>query len=314
MITIPQIPWLTVIEAHRQVAAFVLVGAHLSILEPQEDTLLFEWSLLIGESKAFGRDIGDSCDFFHPKMISTRSRIHEESKEVVARVELAVVIPTLDEELMIGRCLESVGVHEGVEMVVVDGGSGDRTREAARRAGARVIDARRGRGGQLNAGALATRAERLLFLHADCRLPNGWLAAVNQALDNRQNSLVCFRLRTVSTSLSEPSAISRLVLRLFDLRSHGFRLPYGDQGFAVRRESFDEVGGFEEIPLMEDLVFARACRRLGRVCRLPLEITTTARRFENRPFTTGLMFTVYPILFRLGVRPQTLGRWYGVER
>jgi rSAM/selenodomain-associated transferase 2 len=233
---------------------------------------------------------------------------------VVAGVDLAVVVPTLDEELTIGRCVESVGTHGGVEVVVVDGGSGDRTREAARRAGARVIEGARGRGQQLNAGALATRAGRLLFLHADCRLPHSWLTAVQEALDDPQNSLVCFRLRTVSTALSEPSAWGRILLRLFDLRSRGFRLPYGDQGFAVRRDTFDQVGGFEEILLMEDVAFARACRGLGKVCRLPMEITTTARRFENRPFTTALMFTFFPVLYRLGVHPSTLSRWYGVAR
>ena len=229
-------------------------------------------------------------------------------------MELAVVIPTLDEELMIGGCLESVGAHDGLDVVVVDGGSTDRTCDAARRAGARVVKAGRGRGRQLNAGALATRADRLLFLHADCRLPDGWLTAVRRALDDRQNSLVCFRLRTVSSAFTEPSAMSRFLLRVFDLRSRGFRLPYGDQGFAVRRDTFIEVEGFDEIPLMEDIAFARACRRLGRVCRLPLEITTTARRFENRPITTALMFIVFPVLYRLGVQPLTLSRWYGVER
>jgi GT2 family glycosyltransferase len=193
-------------------------------------------------------------------------------------VELAVVIPTLDEERAIGSCLESVGTHHGVEAIVVDGGSSDRTRERAREAGARVETGPRGRGPQLNLGASSSAA------------------------------------RTVSSASSAPSALYRLFLRVFDLRSRGLGLPYGDQGFGVRRDVFDAVGGFPDIPLMEDVAFARACRRLGRVCRLPPEIRTTARRFERRPWRTGLMFVTFPTLFRLGVEPQTLARWYGTAR
>jgi rSAM/selenodomain-associated transferase 2 len=230
------------------------------------------------------------------------------------RVDFTVVIPTLDEEYAIGACLESVGKHDGVEAIVVDGGSSDRTRERAREAGARVESGVRGRGPQLNLGASASDAERLLFLHADCRLPSDWLPALEAALDDDEVSLASFRLRTASASSSTPSAAYRLFLTVFDLRSRGFGLPYGDQGFGVRRETFDQVGGFPEIPLMEDVVFARACRRLGRIRRLPLEIRTSARRFEGSPLLTALMYATFPTLHRLGVQPRTLARWYGTVR
>jgi rSAM/selenodomain-associated transferase 2 len=229
-------------------------------------------------------------------------------------VELAVVIPTLDEELSIGGCIDSVGTHENVEVVVSDGGSNDRTRDRARDAGARVVTGARGRGPQLNLGASASGSESLLFLHADCRLPEGWLPAISRALDDEDISLACFRLRTLTSASFEPSRFRRWWLRLFDLRSRGFRLPYGDQGFAVRRSDFERAGRFPEIPLMEDVAFARACRGLGRIRRLPLEIQTSARRAERRPFKTSLMLATFPILFRLGVDPWTLARWYGKSR
>jgi rSAM/selenodomain-associated transferase 2 len=229
-------------------------------------------------------------------------------------LELAVVIPTLDEEASIAPCLEAVGTHDRVETIVVDGGSSDCTRERAREAGARVVTGIRGRGQQLNLGASATGANRLLFLHADCLLPEGWLAALDGALDGEEVSLVCFRLRTLSSATSNPSPVYRLILRLFDIRSLGLGLPYGDQGFGLRRQTFDTVGGFQEIPLMEDLAFARSCRRLGRIHRLPLEVKTTARRFERHPLRTAAMFAIFPTLFRLGVEPQVLARWYGVAR
>lgn len=229
-------------------------------------------------------------------------------------MELAVIVPTLNEEASIGGCLVSIGAHEGVEVIVADGGSGDSTRDCARSRGARVVAGVRGRGPQLNLGAASTAADNFLFLHADCRLPEGWLPAVRRALDDEDNSLVCFRLRTLAFATSRPSMLHRWWLRVFDLRSHGLGLPYGDQGFAVRRTIFDSAGRFPEIPLMEDVVFASACRRLGRVFRLPLEIRTTARRVEQRPFKTTLMLATFPTLFRIGVAPQTLARWYGESR
>ena len=83
---------------------------------------------------------------------------------------------------------------------------------------------------------------------------------------------------------------------------------------AVRREIFEEVGGFPEIPLMEDVAFANRCRKRGTIRRLPLEITTTARRVEQRPLKTTLMLMLFPTLYRFGVSPDTLARWYGNPR
>ncbi|MCW8985828.1 MAG: hypothetical protein OQK55_10825, partial [Thermoanaerobaculales bacterium] len=140
------------------------------------------------------------------------------------------------------------------------------------------------------------------------------LPAISRALDDENISLACFRLRTLPSGRSGPSPLHRWWLRVFDLRSRGFRLPYGDQGFAVRRTIFDSAGRFPEIPLMEDVAFARACRRLGRVRRLPLEIRASARRVERRLFKTTLLLATFPTLFRLGVDPQTLARWYGDTR
>jgi rSAM/selenodomain-associated transferase 2 len=248
-------------------------------------------------------------------MISTRVRIHSNSRGGQNPiVELAVIIPTLNEEQSIAACIESVGTTDEIDVVVVDGGSSDRTVERARMAGARVVESPPGRGPQLNFGADSTAAARLLFLHADCLLPEGWLQAVSRALDDEEVSLACFRLRTISSAMSEPSWLYRWSLRFFDLRSFGLGLPYGDQGFSIRHEIFDRVGRFPEIPLMEDVAFAHACRREGTLRRLPIEIVTTARRVERRPLRTGLMLAIFPTLYRLGVAPQTLARWYGSAR
>lgn len=228
--------------------------------------------------------------------------------------DLAVVIPTLDEERLLARCLAAVGGGEGLDVVVADGGSRDATCELAVLAGARVVAAPRGRGPQLNAGASATTAPRLLFVHADCELPADWRPALQRALDDPGTALACFRLHTVHSAEAQRAGARGLWLRGLDLRSCLPLLPYGDQGFGVRRELFENLGGFPAIPLMEDLAFARSCRRRGRIRRLPLAMRTTARRFESAPLAARLKTLSFPWLFRLGVSPHTLARWYGAAR
>ena len=226
-------------------------------------------------------------------------------------VELAVVIPTLNEEGVIEACMEAIGGGDQLAVVVSDGGSLDGTRARAARLGARVVEGPRGRGPQLNRGAAAVDAEAYLFLHADCLLPPGWREALRGALQDRSTALACFRLHTEPAGEERRSRIYRTWLRVLDIGARGLRAPYGDQGLSVRREVFDTVGGFPEIPLMEDVAFSRSCRRIGRIHRLPLEMRTTARRFERSPVRTGLMFVTFPSLYRLGVSPHTLARWYG---
>ncbi len=226
------------------------------------------------------------------------------------RCDLAVVVPTLDEERALPGCLEAIGHQPGVEVVVSDGGSRDATVEIARgRSGVRIVAGGRGRGSQLNRGAAATTASELLFVHADCRLPKGWLPAVRRALADPEVSLACFRLRT-EPSDGRSGRLWRILLRLNDLRSRGLGRPYGDQGLAIRRSEFAALGGFPAIPLMEDVAFVREAAKLGRIVRLPLEMTTTGRRFERQPLRTRLMTATFPWLFRLGVSPHSLARWY----
>ena len=229
-------------------------------------------------------------------------------------VDLAVVIPTLNEEGTIQACIKAVGGDSGLAIVVSDGGSTDTTCEQAARSGARVVQGPRGRGPQLNRGAQEVDAGAYLFLHADCLLPPGWREALRSALAERSTALACFRLHTEPGGKERRSRLYRALLRVLDIGARGLRTPYGDQGLAVRREVFEQVGGFPAVPLMEDVVFAQSCRRVGRIRRLPMEIRTTARRFEGSPFRTGLMFMTFPTLYRLGVSPNTLARWYGAAR
>lgn len=229
---------------------------------------------------------------------------------------LAVVIPTLDEERAIRACLAAVGDAVGVEVVVSDGGSRDATVAVVRREfpRARVVTGAAGRGVQLNRGAAAVPADAYVFVHADCRLPEGWAVAVRAALGELGVALGCFRLHTEPAEGRGGGAAARWWWRLLDLRSRGLGLPYGDQALFVGREVFEAVGGFSPIPLMEDVEFVRRCLRHGRLVRLPLTVRTTARRFARRPVRARLCTATFPLLYRLGVSPHRLARWYGDVR
>ena len=228
---------------------------------------------------------------------------------------LAVIVPTLDEERTIRACLAAVGEEPGVEVVVSDGGSTDATAALVRAEfpGARVVAGPAGRGAQLNRGAAAATSDAYVFVHADCRLPVGWAAAVRAALAEPGTALGCFRLHTEPAS-SGGGAVARGWWRLLDLRGRGLGRPYGDQALFVTREVFAAVGGFPAIPLMEDVEFVRRCLRHGRLARLPLAVRTTARRFARRPLRARLCTATFPLLFRLGVSPHRLARWYGDVR
>jgi hypothetical protein len=150
----------------------------------------------------------------------------------------------------------------------------------------------------------------VLFLHADCRLPAGWFPALETALSDPETAMACFRLRTEPIQGSNASGWRSAWLRILDLRSRTPALPYGDQGYGLRRADFIGIGGFPEIPLMEDVALAERCRRRGRIRRIPLEVSTTARRFQKFPVRSRLMTASFPALYRLGVPPGRLAEWY----
>lgn len=187
---------------------------------------------------------------------------------------VSIILPTLNEAACIERTLASVLAQDAdPEVIVVDGGSTDGTRElAAQRA--RVVQAPRGRALQMNAGASIASGEVLLFLHADTLLPQGALAALQGLLRDPRAEAGTFRLTFDRTTP---------LLRFFALctRLPWSRLCFGDRGLFVRRTVFEAVGGFPEWPLFEDLELAHRLVQRGGFRYLPLEVTTSARRFDR---------------------------------
>jgi rSAM/selenodomain-associated transferase 2 len=232
-------------------------------------------------------------------------------------VHIAVVIPALDEADTIAAAVESArtghgGAHDApgdlalhVEIVVVDGGSRDRTADRARAAGARVLTSPPGRARQLETGWRATEGEVVLFLHADTRLPRGWAAAVRDALCDPAVVGGAFRLRFAERSLG-----LAIVEWGAHRRARWGGLPYGDQALFARRRALEAIGGIAPVPIAEDLDLVRALAGQGRMALLPDAVVTSARRYlRGGVFRVWLRHAVALLGWRLGVDRARLARW-----
>lgn len=226
---------------------------------------------------------------------------------------ISVIVPALDEERRIEAALRAL-VEAGAwhEVMLVDGGSRDRTVELARRvAGVQVLEASRGRAHQMNAGARAATGDVLLFLHADVALPADARDRVAIALADTEVVAGAFRTWTVADR--QPSWLAPL-LHIADLRSRYSRLPYGDQAVFVRTTVFWRIGGFPEQPLMEDLELSRRLRHVGRIRIVPARVRVSGRRFLARPIYYFLMLNLLPLFYALGAPIRPLARLYGDPR
>jgi rSAM/selenodomain-associated transferase 2 len=191
---------------------------------------------------------------------------------------LSIVIPALNEAAGIEATLQALQPLRvrGVELVLADGGSSDATQTLARPWVDAVVDAPRGRALQMNAGAARARADALLFLHADTRLPPLGDVLVLQALAGA----ACWGRFDVRIE-GRPWML-RVVAALMNLRSRASGIATGDQAIFVTREAFERVGGFPVQPLMEDIEISRRLKRLGRPACLGARVCTSGRRWEQR--------------------------------
>jgi rSAM/selenodomain-associated transferase 2 len=220
-------------------------------------------------------------------------------------------MPALDEQDGIVRALEALAPARcaAAEVIVVDGGSGDGTRERALPLADRVVEASRGRARQMNAGAALARAPVLLFLHADTRLPAQGLERVVDALAGER----CWGRFDVR--IEGGNALLPIVAAGMNLRSRLTGIATGDQAMFVRRDAFERAGGFPDIPLMEDVALSRILRRFSRPACLRERVATSARRWERAgTLRTIVLMWRLRLAFALGADPRGLARRYGVER
>lgn len=219
-------------------------------------------------------------------------------------VKLSVVIPALDEACRIARAVASVATGAD-EVLVVDGGSSDGTPEKARAVGAHVLPSSPGRARQLGVGAEAASGDVVLFLHADTRLAEGWDRAVRRALVDPGVAGGAFRFR-----LDDRAWRLRWLEWGTWLRVVVLSLPYGDQALFVRREVLDAIGGVPQVPIMEDLDLVKRVRRHGRLARLSLPATTSARRYrEAGALRTALRHLVAASAWALGRDRERIAAW-----
>jgi rSAM/selenodomain-associated transferase 2/rSAM/selenodomain-associated transferase 1 len=219
---------------------------------------------------------------------------------------ISIVIPTLNEEKAIASCLASTQGAFRVERIVVDGGSTDRTVEIAASLGATVVASPGGRGRQMNTGARAATGDLLLFLHADTLLPEMFDHQARSILAQPGVAAGAFRL-----GLAPPQRGLRIIEGLANWRSERFQLPYGDQAIFLKRDLFHEMGGFREMPIMEDFELVRRLRHRGRVAIAPLAVVTSARRWLTLGlWRTTLINQAVIAGYCLGVSPACLADWY----
>ncbi len=199
--------------------------------------------------------------------------------------KISVIIPTLNEEVQIEGAVRRALTGFGREVIVVDGGSSDATREAASAAGARIICSRPGRATQMNAGAQQARGDILLFLHADARLPDAWDRQIRQVI--RQPEVV---LGYFPFAVDADFTGRRWVEWGTNVRSRLFKRPYGDQGFFLRRQDFEAIGGFPEVPILEDLLLVKQARQRGGLACTGTPLTVSSRRWQKHGAfrTTGI--------------------------
>lgn len=225
-------------------------------------------------------------------------------------MNVSVIIPVLNEEKTIAATLRTLTALGPFEIIVVDGGSTDHTAEICRQIGVELLVSERGRARQMNFGAARARGEALLFLHADTQLPASALSDIAAALGAARHLGGRF-----DVDLEGNHWMLKIIGPLINWRSRATGVGTGDQAIFVRREIFERLGGFPDIPLMEDIAFCRALKRLGGVACLRSRVVTSARRWEtDGVWRTILRMWSLKACYLAGVSPMRLKKFYADTR
>ncbi|MGC1694716.1 MAG: TIGR04283 family arsenosugar biosynthesis glycosyltransferase [Pseudolabrys sp.] len=223
---------------------------------------------------------------------------------------LTIIMPALDEAAEIEATLATLAPYRarGVEVILADGGSSDRTLELARPLADRVIVAPRGRAAQMNAGAAAASGDVLLFLHADTRLPDNADCLVLDGVASSGRNWGRFDVRF------DDGGLLAFVALMMNWRSRLTGIATGDQALFVTRATFECVGGFPAIALMEDVVLSAKLKHISKPLALHFRVTTSARRWRKHgALRTVLLMWRLRLAFFLGADPAKLARAFGYD-
>lgn len=219
--------------------------------------------------------------------------------------EISIIIPTLNEEDSIRETLDSLQIFDKSEIILVDGGSNDATISIAESYNIKILHSPLGRGQQLQIGTNAGKGDILWFVHADTIAPPNAVFEIKKALKDSRVAGGNFTIRFDGERFA-----ARFLTWLYP-KLNILGLIYGDSAIFVRREIYQEMGGFKAFPIFEDLDFIERLRKIGEIVTLPEVVTTSSRRFENKSFIlTFLRWTILQILYWLGVSPQKLLKIY----
>ncbi len=221
---------------------------------------------------------------------------------------LSIVIPTLNAEVPLRTLLPQLvdGLMSGLitEVIFADGGSTDATAQIAEETGANVVTTPKGRGVQLKAGAEAAKGSWLFFLHADSSLPADWVATVEAHMNTKPDRAAAFRL-----AFDDAAIMAKVTATWANMRSRYVQLPYGDQGLLIPAPLYRKIGGFDAVPLMEDVAIAK--RLKGRIDLLPTAITTSADKYRRDGWIkrgTRNLHTLFK--YKMGHAPEKLIETY----
>jgi len=235
-------------------------------------------------------------------------------------ITISVIIPTLNEERTIAATLAHTASLGFEELIVVDGGSTDETpallesyrlkTQSSALSPVHWVTAPPGRARQMNEGAKASHGEILLFLHADTQLPRDANTVINRALADRRMAGGRFDVR-----FDRPSMWGTIISKTMNWRSRLSGLATGDQALFVRRPIFEQMGGFADMPLMEDIEFSGRLKQAGATAALTATVTTSFRRWEQQgPLRTILLMWILRFLYWIGISPSHLAKWYKAVR
>jgi len=223
-----------------------------------------------------------------------------------ATPQISIIIPALNEAGTIAETLSRLKGGIPLEVIVADGGSEDDTIRSARDHGAIVIKAKAGKAMQMNAGAKAAAGEILMFLHADTLLPKDFSDQILTTLNQKGIAAGAFRL-----NINSNAAGIRIIERMANLRSRLLRLPYGDQALFMKKSLFEAIGGFPDMPIMEDFILVRRLKRKGKIVIVPSAVVTSPRRWLHLGILrTWSINQLIIFAYYLGASPEQLTRFY----
>lgn len=235
---------------------------------------------------------------------------NENQSNILVEKKISIIIPTLNESKNIKATLASTSNSRNVEVIVVDGGSQDNTVGIAQSCGVKVIPGYQNRACQMNAGAMNATGEILLFLHADTLLPANFDRMIRSTLQQPNTVAGAFSLR-----INAPQIGLRLVEWGVKWRSKYLQMPYGDQAIFITKDKFNDLGGFPELPIMEDFELIRHLKRLGKITLIGVPVTTSPRRWLKKGILqTTLINQIVIIAYFLGISPQRIRSWYRGEK